>query len=154
MNFKSLVNKFKEPIDKNDLLYVVINGLLSAIIIGSLMGGIEGFLNLIRFPISFCMFLMGLFIGRRINKAYYSYHILYSVLGVLFCIIGYVFYTFVFNVFVLQNFSLVINTFFSSDIFRIMFYQINPLNGINAVINLLIFILMLLVCAKATKGNN
>ena len=82
-------NNWHEPIYKEDVKHVILNGLIAAILGGILGGALDYLFNVvIKFPISFSLVIMVLFIGYRCKKGYYSYHILYPVLAILFLIIS------------------------------------------------------------------
>ena len=82
-------NNWKEPIYKNDVIGVLVNGLIAAILGGILGGSIDYLLNVVwGFPLSFSVLIVMFFIIWRVRKGFYSYHILYPVLSLVFLIIG------------------------------------------------------------------
>lgn len=82
------INNWKEPIYKNDVIGVLINATLATILSGIFVGLLEYLLYLINFPISFTLIILPFFIGIRIKKGYYSYHILYPTLSLIFLILS------------------------------------------------------------------
>jgi hypothetical protein len=82
-------NNWREPIYKEDVKHVILNGLIAAILGGILGGALDYLFNVVlKFPISFSLIIMVLFIGYRTKKGYYSYHILFPVLAILFLILS------------------------------------------------------------------
>lgn len=85
---------WQQPIYKNDVINVIINGLLAAILGGILGGLIDFLLGKINFPLSISLILISYFVGTRVRKGYFNYHILYPTLAILFLLIGLFFNTF------------------------------------------------------------
>lgn len=82
-------NNWREPIYKEDVKQVIKSGLIAAILGGILGGALDYLFNVVlKFPISFSLIIMVLFIGYRTKKGYYSYHILYPALAILFLILS------------------------------------------------------------------
>lgn len=82
-------NKWKEPIYKQDVIGVIVNGLLAAILGGILGGSLDYLLGIVwNFPISFSVLILVFFIIWRVRKGFYSFHILYPVLALVFLVIG------------------------------------------------------------------
>lgn len=88
----SLRGKFKQPLYKEDLMPVIKQGIFVTLIGGLLIGSIDLFIiyatqgwTWIRtFWVIFAMLL-----ARRIKRSYFEYHIWYSVLSVVFFILGF-----------------------------------------------------------------
>lgn len=93
---RRLKNQFKEPIYKDDLKYVIINGLISMLLFGLICGFIDVTMSIIfnvnGNSITFAIFLLPYLIGRKIRKSLYNYHILYSILTFVFILISVYFY--------------------------------------------------------------
>lgn len=83
---------WQQPIYKNDLLMVLLNGFL-ACLLGGILGGLLDYLFgiILNLPLSFSLILFSFMIGTRMNKGYYTYHILYSVLSIVFMLLAILF---------------------------------------------------------------
>lgn len=81
-------NNWKEPIYKDDVISVLINGFLVALLGGILGGALEYLFDLIQFSLSINLFLISILVGWRVRKGYYSYHILYPILAIVFFLFG------------------------------------------------------------------
>lgn len=82
---------WKQPIYKNDCVNVIINGLIAAILGGILGGLLDYLLSMINFPLSFSLILISYFVGSRVRKGYFTFHILYPTLAVVFLFVGLLF---------------------------------------------------------------
>lgn len=157
MNYKSFFHQFKYPIYKDDVKLVIINGILTAIFFGFLLGFIDGFLAIINFPLSICLFLIGGFVGRKIRKSYYTYHILFPVLAVVFTLLGYVFFCYgsfvIINLYASKDFLLVIKSFFiPQNLFLNLIYNLAPI-GIWGIIRLIFFVMTLFDSYRYAKAG-
>ncbi len=81
-------NNWKEPLYKNDVINVVIDGLVAGILGGVLAGALDYLFGLLNIIISFGLIILAYLVGYRVRKGYYSFHILYPVLAVLFMTLG------------------------------------------------------------------
>ena len=83
--------QFKEPISKNDIMPVVRQGIFMSFVGGLLIGSIQMlFYYMFEFSLLWLMlFVFAYLLAKRIRKAYVSYHVLFSVLSVLFFILGF-----------------------------------------------------------------
>lgn len=88
-NFK---NKLNMPIYRDDLFNTLIQGVISAILIGFLFGMVDGFLNTLGFPLSVGMVILGFLMGKRVSKCYRNFHIIYPILAIVFVLIAFYFY--------------------------------------------------------------
>ncbi|MDD4469193.1 MAG: hypothetical protein PHR29_04555, partial [Acholeplasmataceae bacterium] len=88
--FINFINKLKEPIHKPDLRRFLLEGFLGAIVFGSMMGAINFFLrNSALSLISLFTFLIYyVFMFNRLYRSFSFYHIIYSILGVFFILLG------------------------------------------------------------------
>ncbi len=141
MSLRTIKNKFRQPLYKDDLKYVLLNGIVAMIFVSIAMGIVEAFLAKINFPFSICVYLIGFLIGRQISKHYYTYHIWYPTLAVIFTIIGYIIFNAAFIGVIIGNFNYVIKYIFSLDFLIYTLTSINPINGINSFLNLLVLAL-------------
>lgn len=84
-------NNWKEPINKEDLRYVLFNGILGALVAGAFGGAINYLVSLISSYIIIDLSFMALLIivPWRVKKSFYENHILYAVLGVVFLFLGF-----------------------------------------------------------------
>ncbi len=155
---------WKQPIYKDDLINVLINGFLCAILGGLLAGCIDFLFGLISFPISFGLVIICYMIGLRMRKAYMSYHILYPTLSILFMIIALIFSRFAQYLCIFQSFS-VFKALISLDfylsilmapVYNIILYIKNfeIYNLIIGIINIIIYIYAFVFCFRMVKGRN
>ena len=79
---------WKEPIDKQDLLYVIFNGIIAGILAGALAGSADYLLAITNFQLSVGLIVLVLVIHWRIKTAFYNNHILYAVLALVFLLFG------------------------------------------------------------------
>ncbi len=81
----SLIEKFKIPIDKRDLIPVIKQALFMSVIGGLLIGALHLFIYQV-FGFSFIwmmLFILGYFMARRIKRSYQKYHIIFAVISVI-----------------------------------------------------------------------
>lgn len=156
---------WKQPIYKNDLINVIINGLLSAIL-GGILAGVLDFLfgEILHFPISFGLIIICYMIGARMSKGYYSYHILYPVLSILFMIIALVFSEFAYIYCLLPHIStfryLISISFYWNVLISPINYIIQCIKSFNVmylfvgILNLAIYIFAFRICYKLVQRRN
>ncbi len=156
---------WKQPIYKNDLINVLINGLVAAIL-GGILAGLFDFLfnEILNFPLSFGLILICYMIGLRMKKGYYSFHILYPVLSILFMILALVISEVAFLFCIYPTVStlkfLIFGGFYLNVILGPVYYLIECIKSFNmfylilGVINLTIYIFAFHICYKIVKGRN
>ena len=83
------INNWKEPIDKYDLLYVILNGLISAILCGILAGSLNFLLIMINMPFDIGYIILFMIIPWRIKNSFENNHILYAVIGLIALFLGF-----------------------------------------------------------------
>lgn len=81
-------NNWKEPLYTNDVIGVTIKGLAACILGGVLAGALDYLFSILNIMISFGLIILAYLVGYRVRKGYYSFHILYPVLAVLFMTLG------------------------------------------------------------------
>lgn len=156
---------WKEPIFKKDLIAVIINGLLFGILGGILAGVLDYLMVLINFSVSFGLIILTYMIGIKVRKSYYSYHILYPVLGLVFLVLG-LFVSYVAFYFMalrsLDTFGLFLDPFFylnfllepASGIISFFTNGYNLLSLIVGILNVIIYIWAFVFCYRLIKGRN
>lgn len=83
-------NNWREPIYKQDLIGVLLNGFLMAILGGILGAGIDYVIQVVfKIPLSISELIIMYLIAWRVKKGFYSYHILYPILGVVFLLFAF-----------------------------------------------------------------
>lgn len=82
--------KFKEPIAKKELLRFIAQGLLASILFAALLGALEFLVYFTPFSFltMFVFIAYYLFLIKRLKGSFYFYHITYSILAVVFLILG------------------------------------------------------------------
>jgi len=83
---KSIIEKFKMPIDKKDILPVLKSGIFLSVIGGLLIGAFHLlFTYLFRFSLSWLfLIILASLIAKRIKYSYQTHHILYQVISIIF----------------------------------------------------------------------
>lgn len=157
-------NNWLEPIYKNDIIGVLLNGFFSAILGGILAGVVDFLFNMIDFPISLGLIIICYMIGSRMKRGYDSYHILYPVLSILFMIIALIFSDFAFYFCLmpeLSTFKLFIDgDFYLAVITGIIYYillsitQFEFIYLVCGILNLVIYIYSFIICYRIVKGRN
>ena len=144
---RRLINQFKEPIYKDDLKRVLIYCSISAVLFGVLAGALQYFANItMGLGFSIVIYMIAYMIGKELRDRVFTYHILYSVLGVIFFILGYLIYNVSFYAFLSRSVILALQIVFSFEgLFYIAFSFLNPLtyikdNIINNILDLIIMI--------------
>jgi hypothetical protein len=130
----SLINQFKQPIHREDIMPVIRQGIFMSMITGILMGAIKLFIFVV-FEIEFSFLLVLLvayFISKRIKQSYHEYHIWYSVIAILSFVFGFYLMniTYYFGFFFIQRIDnlpmeyirMLLNPSFT-------FYFLNPFSG-------------------------
>lgn len=155
---------WKEHIYKDDLKSVLINGFLIAIFVGILGGVCDYAMGLINFSISISFILLYYFMSTRLKKAYFTYHILYPVLSLVFLTLGFMIadFTYLFigirdlSAFYLFTSPYYYFYFITKPISNIIlfFNSGNSLDLILGIINLVIVIWAYVYVYKTVKGNN
>lgn len=86
---RKIINKFKEPIYKDDLFYVILYGFIMMFLVSFIIAAFNVITeSLLGVGLRFFTVFIGITIGHRVNKSYYNNHILYVVIAVFFTIIG------------------------------------------------------------------
>ena len=145
MRIKSFLNNMKEPIYKDDLKRVLINGSLYTILFGILAGAVQFFSEVyIGLTMGIFVFFIAYMIAKKINESFFTFHLLYPIISVLLFVVGFLIYNFTKLFFLFRNFQLVFQMIFSLAGLNYMFGFLNVMNysGINilyCLIDLLIF---------------
>lgn len=82
--------KFREPIHTKDLKRFIVEGFLSSLLMGALIGVGSYYLSRtdLHFLTFFSFFILYPFVTQRLYRSFGFYHVLYSVLAVFFIIFG------------------------------------------------------------------
>lgn len=158
-------NNWKEAIYKDDLKSVILNGIIFSILGGILAGALDYLTNMLNVPISFGLIIIVLMVSSRIKKSFYTYHILYPVLGIVFLTLG-LFVSYFTNYLIIFK-GISAFTLFSNPSFYLNFL-LDPIygiiiffrNGYNVfyllagILNLAITIWAYVYCYKLIKGRN
>lgn len=159
------INNWKEPIYKNDLINVIVNGLIAAILGGILAGLLDYLFDMINLRISFGLIIITYVIGSRMRKGYYSYHILYPLLSILFMILSLFVCDVTYMCMIYSSVSIIpiiltdvdyyIN-FLLSPIYYlyVCFNSFDILYLILGLLNIVIYIWAFRYCYKLVKGRN
>ena len=157
-------NNWLEPIYKQDLIAVIVNGLVSCILGGILAGVLDYLLSLINFPLSFGLIIIAYLVGLRVKRGYYSYHVLYPTLAIVFFLLGIFFqaYTSVclYHAFFVKDYNF-LKVFVSRELwiqivspfFLLIVGTFQPLVLFYAVIDLAALVLGIFITYRVAKGN-
>lgn len=87
---KRLFNELKEPIAKKEFGKFILEGLLISFLFATMLGVLRFFVYFTKFDfLSLFVFLIYyIFLTKRLRESFNIYHILYSILAVVFLIIG------------------------------------------------------------------
>ena len=113
---RKLLNQFKETVYKEDLKRVLTYCSISAILFGVLAGALQ-YLAIITFNIttSIVIYLIAYMIGKELRDRVMTYHILYSILGVVFFFLGYIFYNVSYAAFIYKDIPFVLSYILSPN---------------------------------------
>ena len=130
----SLINQFKQPVHREDIMPVIRQGIFMSIIAGVLMGAIQLFVYVVFDTVfSFLLVLIiAYLISRRIKQAYDEYHIWYSVIALISFVFGYYLMniTYYFGFFFIQGIEDLPLKFITRILNpRFTFYFLNPFSG-------------------------
>ena len=111
---RKLLNQFKEPIYKDDLKRVLLYCGISALLFGALAGALQ-YLAIITLGITtyIVIYLIAYMIGKELRDRVFTYHILYSILGILFFFVGYLIYYVSYASFIYKDILFAISYVFS-----------------------------------------
>ena len=150
---RRIINLFKEPIYKDDLLNAVVYGLLHMVLFSILGGAIQFFVGVnLGVTFSIVIYMVAYMIGKGIADKISTYHILYSLLSVIFFVFGYLIYKASFYAFVTRDIMLSIKFIFSFEgvmTILLSFLNINSYSGIGIIYNIIdiIFIVFCFITA-------
>lgn len=157
---------WKQPLYKDDIINVVLNGLVSAIL-GGILAGMLNFLGeklKLNFAINFGLIIICYMVGIRMRKGYYNYHILYPVLSIAFMLLALVFseFAFMFCIFPdAMTFGLLLKgSFYLNVIISPIYYillcikNFHILYLILGILNLIIYVFAFHFCYRLVKGRN
>lgn len=146
---RKIINLLKEPIYKDDLHRVLLYGILNAVLFGVFAGALQFFANIyLGLGFSIVIYMIAYMIGKELRDRVFTYHILYSILGIVFFLIGYLFYNISYASFVLRDIVVAIQFVFSLDGlfgFAFRFLNIYSYVGIN-IFNNIMDIIILIFC--------
>lgn len=157
-------NAWRQPFEKSDLLAVLLNGLIFGVIGGILAGLLDYLFYMLNVNISFSLLIVAYFVGSRIRKSYYSYHILYPTTTILFLIIGFVFSDITYLLCAYRTLEGLIHIFNPLILFRLIIQPIYSLisNLINfdmlgfliSGFNFVMYIFAYIYAYRLAKGRN
>ena len=144
---RKLLNQFKETVYKDDLKRVLTYCSISAILFGVLAGALQ-YLAIITLNIttSIVIYIIAYMIGKELRDRVMTYHILYSILGVVFFFLGYIFYNVSYAAFIYKDIPFVLSYFFSPNgflnlAFGFIDFKYDPFGSILDII-IMIFCIM------------
>lgn len=87
---KHFLYELKQPLIKSDLKRFLVEGILSSIIFGAFIGALDFYLTVYFQSILsiFTFLIFYYFLSNRLFRSFHQYHIIYSILSVVFLLIG------------------------------------------------------------------
>lgn len=155
--FKIFYNKLKEPIHKPDLRRFLLEGFLGAIVFGSMMGAINFILRNSAFSIIslFTFLIYYVFMFNRLYRSFSFYHIIYSILGVFFILLGDYFMGVSYNIlfwFIVSEGQIIWQLFNPIIHFQFLFsWTLNPLDIFLNLLNILIYVYIIVTTYRRMK---
>lgn len=161
-----MFNKYqwKQPIYKEDLKPVLLNGIVFSILGGILAGLADYLCSLIGLGISFGLIIISYFVGKKVRESYYSYHILYPTLTIVFMLIGLLFSNIAINFIIFRNAAVIISMLKPMSILNILIspvklviYSVLAFDFINLFIslfNLAMYTFAFIYAYRVAKGRN
>ncbi|MGM9969365.1 MAG: hypothetical protein ACI35S_03110 [Anaeroplasma sp.] len=156
---------WKQPLYRNDLISVLVNGLLTAILAGVLAGALDFLFSMINFPLAFGLLIICYLVAYKVKKSFYSYHILYPVLSLIFMVIA-LFISDVTKMCMIYNSISALPTILSTPSFYLAFI-LGPLYYFYiciksfdviylflGIIDIIIYVWAFMICYKTVKGRN
>jgi hypothetical protein len=158
---RRLVNQFKEKIYKDDLKNCILYGLLNMLLFSILAGAVQFFANAyLGIGFGLLVYLIAYMIGKEVRDRIYSYHILYSILSVVFFVIGYFIYNISYYAFLTHNVLLALQTIFSANgMINIVFSFLNyrtyliPMAALYNVLDILIIVFSIITAYRLPQSR-
>ena len=148
---RRIINQFKESIYKDDLKNVLIYCFISAVLFGTLAGALQYFANLtLGIGFGILIYFIAYMIGKELRDRVFTYHILYSVLGIVFFFIGYIIYNISYLTFVTRDLMFSIELVFSNRFLLLLFpfLDLKTYTGTNILYN--VFDIIIIVFSIST----
>ena len=148
---RRLINQFKEPIYKDDLKRVLLYCAISSALFGVLAGALQFFAIMTAgLGFSIVIYMIAYMIGKELRDRVFTYHILYSVLGVIFFFVGCYFYSVSLEAFFSRD---LLNAFsFEAYICNVLgFLNFKSYSGLGIINNILDIIIMCFCVATIWK---
>ena len=155
--FINFYNNLKEPIHKPDLKRFLLEGFLGAIVFGSMMGAISFILrnSVFGFVSLFTFLIYYVFMFNRLYRSFSFYHIIYSILGVFFILLGDYFMGVSYNVlywFIVSEGQIIWQLFNPIIHFQFLFiWTLNPLDIFLNLLNILIYAYIIVMTYRRMK---
>lgn len=157
------LENWKGHVYKNDLIGVIVNGLLTSIAVGVLAGAIDYLFYLVNFSMSLGLILLSFSVGFRVRKGYFSYHPLYPLLAIIFMVIGLFIEMLTYYAF-LMGFNNILhilsswNFYLNFLIFPVYYFYLLTINFkvlyiFLGIVDLLFFIIAIYICFKMSGGR-
>lgn len=159
------INNWKQPLYKNDIINVLLNGFIFSVL-GGILAGLLDFLfaEILSFPVSFSLIVICYMLGIRMRRGYCNYHILYPVLSLAFMLLALVFSEFAYMFCIFPEVStlrlLLKGSFYLNVILNPIHYILLCIKNfqilylILGIFNLIFYIFAFLFCYRLVKGRN
>ena len=143
---RRIINQFKQPIYKDDLKNVLMYCLISAVLFGALAGALQYFANItLGLGFGILIYFIAYMTGRELRDRVFTYHILYSVLGIVFFFMGYIIYNISYFTFVTRDLIFSLKLVFSNGAMLLLFpfLDLRTYSGMNVLYNVLDVIIII-----------
>ncbi|MBU1141885.1 MAG: hypothetical protein KKG64_05105 [Firmicutes bacterium] len=144
-----IIQLFKEPVNKSDLMPVIRQGVFMSIVGGLLIGALH-LLIIQVFGFSFLWIMLFIFaftLARRMHAAYHTYHILYAIIAILTVFITFYLLNVVYYVgllYMVDSLSITSFSYMLNPLIHFQFFNIFT-SGFFSIENLLDVIFFLIV---------
>lgn len=113
---KRFINRFKETIYKDDLRRVLLNGFIQMLLFSILAGALQYFLGeFLSVSFGILVYLFAFMIGMKVRDSFFSYHILFPIISIIYFLIGYFIYYLALYTFLFHDIVLALSYLFNWD---------------------------------------
>ena len=161
------LNNWKQTIYKDDIKAVIINGLLMAIL-GGILAGLVDYLLCIKLNSEFAigLVIIAYLIIYKVKTAYFNYHILYPVLGMVFLLLGMYVAHITELLITFKDYEYYLEYIFKEPEFHFAFitryytdlkcsFEYNKIADIFwSIFNIIVVVTIFIYCYKGVKGRN
>lgn len=155
---RKLKNEFKNPIYKEDMIPVLTRGLITTLLYSILLAIINMLIvKFLGMSFTIIIYFLGYFISREVSSNYYSRHIIYPIISIIYLFLGMIIYHSVTILLLSPSLELILPALkigFLQTVmpFNIMTY-INTNNILSELLYLIIIVWTIITTYRNTKNN-